>query len=59
MPVPASYNDITEDAAITRFIGWAWYDRNFWLQDRFMDGKNRVVLRFEGAHYYTVVVSNM
>ena len=24
MPVPASYNDITQDSKIRDFVGWAW-----------------------------------
>ena len=25
MPVPASYNDITQDRELRDFVGWAWY----------------------------------
>ena len=57
MPVPASYNDITQDHNIRDFLGWAWYDRNFWVPGSWLDGNTRVVLRFESAHYYTIVVS--
>ena len=57
MPVPASYNDITQDHKIRDFLGWAWYDRNFWVPGSWLDGNTRVVLRFESAHYYTIVVS--
>ena len=57
MPVPSSYNDITQNATIRDFIGWAWYDRNFWLPEAMLDEKTRIVLRFESAHYYTIVVS--
>jgi beta-glucuronidase len=55
MPVPSSYNDITQNSTIRDFIGWAWYDRNFWVPNSWFD-KTRVVLRFEGANYYTYVV---
>uniref|UniRef100_A0A8C2X792 Beta-glucuronidase n=1 Tax=Cyclopterus lumpus TaxID=8103 RepID=A0A8C2X792_CYCLU len=27
MPVPASYNDITQDPTLRDFIGWVWYER--------------------------------
>jgi beta-glucuronidase len=29
MPVPASYNDMTQDVAVRDHIGWAWYEREF------------------------------
>uniref|UniRef100_A0A1X7URE5 Beta-glucuronidase n=1 Tax=Amphimedon queenslandica TaxID=400682 RepID=A0A1X7URE5_AMPQE len=58
MPVPASYNDITQDHKIRDFLGWAWYDRNFWVPGSWLDGKTRVVLRFESAYYYTIVWVN-
>ncbi|XP_011404336.1 PREDICTED: beta-glucuronidase-like [Amphimedon queenslandica] len=58
MPVPASFNDITQDPSIRDYVGWAWYDRNFWVPDSWLDGKTRVVLRFGGAHYYTIVWVN-
>ncbi len=57
MPVPSSYNDITQNASIRDFVGWAWYERNFWIPGQWLEGKTRVVLRFESAHYYTIVVS--
>lgn len=59
MPVPASFNDITQDPSLRRFIGWVWYEKEVllpkhWLQDTF---KTRVVLRVGSAHYYAIVVS--
>ena len=27
MPVPASFNDVYEDAAFRDHIGWVWYER--------------------------------
>ena len=29
MPVPASYNDVTQNITIHRHIGWVWYARDF------------------------------
>ena len=58
MPVPASYNDITQNSTIRDFVGWAWYERQFWVPGQWLDGKTRVVLRFESAHYNTIVVRN-
>ncbi|XP_034033422.1 beta-glucuronidase [Thalassophryne amazonica] len=59
MPVPASYNDITQDPKLRDFIGWVWYEREavvpaHWVTDK---GK-RVVLRVGSAHYYSVVWVN-
>ena len=58
MPVPASFNDITSNSSIRDFVGWAWYERNFWVPSTWLDGKTRVVLRFESAHYHTIVWVN-
>ena len=55
MPVPSSFNDITTDRTLQNFVGWAWYDREFYTASEW---KNRwVVLRIDSAHYYTIVVS--
>ncbi|XP_024121450.1 beta-glucuronidase isoform X2 [Oryzias melastigma] len=59
MPVPASYNDITQDPEIRDFIGWVWYERELvvptrWIQDESI----RVVLRVGSAHYNSVVWVN-
>jgi len=56
MPVPSSYNDITEDRGIRDHIGWVWYDRIFYQQPRGA-ADQRLYLRFEGVHYYCMVVS--
>ena len=58
MPVPSSYNDITETSALRDFIGWAWYDKEFYVPHGwYSNSTTRIVLRFESAHYYTIVVS--
>lgn len=58
MPVPASYNDITQDAALRDFVGWVWYEREVQVPARWIaDEGTRVVLRVGSAHYYSVVVS--
>lgn len=60
MPVPASYNDITQDAALRDFVGWVWYDREVQVPSRWIaDEGTRLVLRVGSAHYYSVVVSMM
>uniref|UniRef100_A0A8P4GIX9 Beta-glucuronidase n=1 Tax=Dicentrarchus labrax TaxID=13489 RepID=A0A8P4GIX9_DICLA len=59
MPVPASYNDITQDPALRDFIGWVWYEREVVVPARWVaDGGTRVVLRVGSAHYYSVVWVN-
>ena len=58
MPVPASFNDFSEDASTRDFVGWVWYERNVFVPLQWDDEKNlRVVLRFESCHYLCVVVS--
>ena len=55
MPVPSSYNDITQDAAIRDHIGWAWYDREFFVADYWSN--SNVFVRFGSANYHAIVVS--
>ncbi|KAK3755205.1 hypothetical protein RRG08_027464 [Elysia crispata] len=57
MPVPASYNDITEEKALRDFVGWVWYDRNFYVPPAWSKNR-RVVLRFDSAHYNSIVWVN-
>lgn len=58
MPVPASYNDITQDSSLRDFIGWVWYEREVLLPARWTaGGGTRLVLRVGSAHYHSVVVS--
>ena len=54
MPVPASYNDITQNVTIHRHIGWVWYARDFYIHNT----APRWVLRFQAAHYETYVWVN-
>ncbi|KAG7224488.1 hypothetical protein INR49_015012 [Caranx melampygus] len=59
MPVPASYNDITQDPALRDFIGWVWYEREVVIPARWVaDEGTRVVLRVGSAHYFSVVWVN-
>uniref|UniRef100_A0A8C1NUR5 Beta-glucuronidase n=1 Tax=Cyprinus carpio TaxID=7962 RepID=A0A8C1NUR5_CYPCA len=58
MPVPSSYNDITQDAKIRDFIGWVWYEKDVWVPARWIqDRGTRIVLRVGSAHYHSVLVS--
>ena len=54
MPVPSSYNDITQNKTLRDFVGWAWYETEFYVPTEWLN--RRVVLRFDSAHYNTIVV---
>lgn len=56
MPVPSSYNDITENSDLRDFVGWVWYDRQAWVPRSWVDGKTRIMLRVESAHYNSLMV---
>ncbi|XP_042211012.1 beta-glucuronidase-like isoform X1 [Homarus americanus] len=58
MPVPSSYNDVTQDKALRDHIGWAWYDRTFYVPTRWQEDKQRVVLRLGSAHYNSIIYLN-
>ncbi len=47
MPVPSSYNDITQDPDVRDHIGWAWYQRELWLPEP--EAGRRLLLRFGSA----------
>lgn len=56
MPVPASYNDITEDSNLRDHVGTVWYDRRFYVPAAW--AKDRAVwIRFGSVHYEAIVVS--
>lgn len=58
MPVPSSYNDITQDKNIRDHVGVVWYDREFFVPATWNTSDNiRVWLRFGSVHYYAQVVS--
>lgn len=56
MPVPSSYNDITEERWLRDFIGWVWYEKTFYVPPSWAAANNRVVLRFENVYYHSKVV---
>lgn len=56
MPVPASYNDITQDAAVRDHIGDVWYERSFFVPIGWRE--KRVSLRFASAEHSAVVWVN-
>ncbi|KAM9320081.1 beta-glucuronidase [Gastrophryne carolinensis] len=60
MPVPASFNDITQDITLRDFIGWVWYEKELWLPSRWLEHQDssRIVLRVGSAHYFSIVWIN-
>ncbi|XP_072099527.1 beta-glucuronidase [Mobula birostris] len=59
MPVPASYNDITQDPRLRNFIGWVWYEKEVWVPRCWTsDAGKRVVLYVGSANYFSVVWVN-
>lgn len=57
MPVPSSYNDITEERWLRDFIGWVWYEKMFYVPPSWITTPKRVILRFESVFYHCKVVS--
>ena len=55
MPVPSSWNDVTQNVSIKEYIGWVWYDREAWVPTGWKG--MTVMLRFESAHYNAIAVS--
>ncbi|XP_050098792.1 beta-glucuronidase isoform X3 [Anopheles aquasalis] len=58
MPVPSSYNDVTEDATLRDHVGTVWYDRKFFVPRSWGDSGDRVLVRFGSVHYDTIVWIN-
>ncbi|MDF2962010.1 MAG: beta-glucuronidase [Paenibacillus sp.] len=56
MPVPASYNDITEDGKIKHHVGYVWYERDFHVSPNWQD--RRTMLRFGGVTHSASVWVN-
>jgi beta-glucuronidase len=56
MPVPSSYNDITQDSKIRDHIGVVWYQKCEYLPKRFTDKSQRVMLHFGSVNYHATVV---
>ncbi|PSN44365.1 hypothetical protein C0J52_10938 [Blattella germanica] len=58
MPVPSSYNDITEDKAIRDHAGVVWYDRIFYVTPEWNNENLKVWLRFGSVNYAADVYVN-
>jgi beta-glucuronidase len=57
MPVPSSYNDLKESAALRDFCGWVFYQKTIAIPD-FMEVGNRVVLRCDAVTHHAKVYWN-
>lgn len=56
MPVPASYNDITQDSEIKDHIGDVWYEKKVVIPKTWQN--KRIVLRIGSATHYGIVWVN-
>ncbi len=56
MPVPSSYNDITQDISIRDHIGYVWYEREFFVPSHWKD--KRVCIRVGSAAHYAILWIN-
>lgn len=56
MPVPSSYNEITQDPEIRDHIGWVWYETNFFIPQRW--NENRIFIRFGSVTHKAIVWLN-
>lgn len=57
MPVPSSYNDVTTNSTIRDYVGWSWYQYEFYAPKRWADDQFNVFLRFSSVHFKSIVVS--
>ncbi|MBQ4109676.1 MAG: beta-glucuronidase [Clostridia bacterium] len=56
MPVPASYNDITQDISLRDFIGDVWYQKDFYVPSSWKD--KRILIRFGSVSHNASVWIN-
>ncbi|XP_073171850.1 beta-glucuronidase isoform X2 [Lepidochelys kempii] len=60
MPVPASFNELTQNPNLRKYTGWVWYEKEVLLPRSWLPNalNTRVVLRVGSAHYYSIVWVN-
>ncbi|HEY1405749.1 MAG TPA: beta-glucuronidase, partial [Spirochaetota bacterium] len=56
MPVPSSYNDITQDVEVRDHIGDVWYERTFFVPAQWIG--SRIVIRVGSATHHAVLWIN-
>lgn len=58
MPVPASYNDLTEELNIREHYGWVFYQKSLTISRVLMECGQRIVLRFGAVTHKSRVYLN-
>jgi len=58
MPVPSSFNDITQNSSLRDFVGWVWYDRQVWMPVSWLKESKTIKLQLGSVNYNSVVVSS-
>lgn len=59
MPVPSSFNDITQDPAIRDHVGWYWYKTDFYLHESFYNAAiSDIYIHFGSVQYHCEVYIN-
>ena len=54
-----SYNDISTNATVRDYVGWAWYDREFYVPNSWVNTDTQeVFVRFGSVHYHAKVWLN-
>jgi beta-glucuronidase len=56
MPVPSSYNDITQETSIRDHIGYVWYEKEFFIPLSWKD--KRIFVRVGSASHYAILWIN-
>ena len=56
MPVPSSYNDITQDPKVRDYLGVVWYQTEFYLPSK--SSGETLYLRFGSVNYEAIVFLN-
>ena len=56
MPVPASYNDITEIKELRDHVGVVVYSRYFYISNLWFNPQLMIWIRFSSVHYAANVV---
>ncbi|CAL8111717.1 unnamed protein product [Orchesella dallaii] len=58
MAVPSSYQDLSQDRERMNYLGWAWYQTEFWVPVEWNDFARRILIRFGSVHYNAMVWVN-
>ena len=59
MPVPSSFNDITQDSNIRDYVGWYWYMQNFYLHETFFNqATSDLYIHFGSVQYHCEIYIN-